>query len=293
MMIVDIKKCTGCRKCVAECFPRDIEIINQKAKIRNISCIKCGHCIAVCPANAVYSSEYDMSEVKNYNQEDFTIEADKLLNFIKFRRSIRQFKNQDVEDEKLLKIIEAGRFTPTGSNLQDVSYIIVKKRLPELRIKILSTLKQMGESYLAASNTQDGGQQTQQNTLTLPATTTAQQALYKRYAEKWISMYDEYQANPQANDRLFFNAPAIIVVTAQAAISGGLASTSMELMANALGLGVLFSGYFVRAARANKEILEFLGVKEGKDIISCLVIGYPKVRYFRTVPRKKADVTWK
>ncbi|NLL52428.1 MAG: nitroreductase [Peptococcaceae bacterium] len=277
MMIVDIKKCTGCRKCVADCFPRDIEIINHKAKIRNISCIKCGHCIAVCPANAVYSSEYDMSEVKNYNQEDFTIEADKLLNFIKFRRSIRQFKDQDVENEKLLKIIEAGRFTPTGSNLQDVSYIIVKKRLPELRVKILSTLKQMGESYLSASNTQHE----------------AQQALYKRYAEKWISMHDEYQANPEANDRLFFNAPAIIVVTAQAAISGGLASSSMELMANALGLGVLFSGYFVRAARANKEILEFLGVKEGKDIISCLVIGYPNVRYLRTVPRKKADVSWK
>ncbi|NLO98409.1 MAG: nitroreductase [Peptococcaceae bacterium] len=287
MMLVDAEKCTGCGKCVEDCFPRDIEITGNKARIKNISCLKCGHCIAICPANAVYSDEYDMKEVINYEQKDFAIEAERLLKFIKFRRTIRQFKDRDVEEEKLLKIIEAGRFTPTGSNLQDVSYIIVKKRLPELKEMALSTLKQLGESYLLSSDPRALGLQNLAEPLTA-----SQQALYKRYAQKWVGMYEEYKADPRV-DRLFFNAPAIIVVTAQAAISGGLASATMELMANALGLGVLFSGYFVRAARANKEIRKFLEVKEGKEIVSCLVTGYPKVRYLRTVPRRKADITWK
>ena len=39
--------------------------------------------------------------------------------------------------------------------------------------------------------------------------------------------------------------------------------------------------------------MDFLGVKEGKKIVTCMVIGYPDVKYFRTVPRKEADISWK
>ena len=42
----------------------------------------------------------------------------------------------------------------------------------------------------------------------------------------------------------------------------------------------------------NKEILDLLGIKDGNTIVSCLVIGYPDVRYKRTVPRKEANVNW-
>ena len=42
----------------------------------------------------------------------------------------------------------------------------------------------------------------------------------------------------------------------------------------------------------NKEILNLLGIKDGKQIISCLVIGYPDVKYQRTVPRKEANINW-
>ncbi len=153
-----------------------------------------------------------------------------------------------------------------------------EKKIEGVKRDDAQNLKHMGESFLADCDPQN----------TLP-----DKLLYKRYAEKWIRMYDEYQADPLLNDRLFFNAPAVIIVTAQSAMSGGLASSNMELMANALGLGALFSGYFVRAARANKEIFEFLEVQKDKDIISCIVIGYPDVRYLRTVPRKKADIKWK
>ncbi len=49
----------------------------------------------------------------------------------------------------------------------------------------------------------------------------------------------------------------------------------------------------MRAAQDNKEILDFLGVKEGKQVVTCMVIGYPKVKYMRTVLRKAADISWK
>ena len=82
-----------------------------------------------------------MDEVKDYNEAEFKIESDTLLNFIKFRRTTRQFKDKDVETEKLSKIIEAGRFTQTGTNSQNVSYIVVKDNIEQLKEMALENLK--------------------------------------------------------------------------------------------------------------------------------------------------------
>lgn len=273
MMNVDTKKCIGCGLCVKDCFPKDVEIVDGKARINNVRCFKCGHCIAVCPKAAISTDEYNMEDVKDYNKDEFLVDADNLMNFIKFRRTIRQFKSKEVEKDKISKIIEAGRFTQTGSNMQDTSYIVVEERLQELKALTFESLKKMGENILANLS---------------PET-----IIYKRYAKLWIRMYEEYRENPNENDKLFFNAPAIIIVTANSEVNGALASSNMELMTNALGLGTFFSGFFVKAAEENKEILDLIGVKEGKQVVTCMVIGYPNVKYLRTVPRKSADIYWK
>ena len=108
----------------------------------------------------------------------------------------------------------------------------------------------------------------------------------------WLHSYSQFQDDPTKNDRLFFNAPAVIFVTSPTPINGGLASSNMELMTDALGLGTFFNGFLLVASQDNKEILDLLGIKDGKQIISCLVIGYPDVKYQRTAPRKKADINW-
>ena len=273
MFTVNKEKCVGCGKCVKDCFVSDIVMTDKKAQIKNEACIKCGHCIAICPEDAVSTDEYDMKDVLEYSKNDFEIDEDNLMNFMKFRRTVRKFKDKDVSENKISKIIDAGRFSPTASNLQKVSYIVVKEGLRDLTAMALDSLKKKGELIL--------GDEYQQN------------QIMKRYAASWISMQEKYQTDPKNADRLFFNAPAVIVVTANTDIDGALASSRMELMANALGLGNLFSGFFVRASRDSKEILDFLGVKEGEHVVTCMVIGYPDVDYKRTVPRKAADITWR
>lgn len=42
------------------------------------------------------------------------------------RRSIRKYKNIEVEKEKLIEILESGRLAPSGSNTQPWHFIIVK-----------------------------------------------------------------------------------------------------------------------------------------------------------------------
>lgn len=272
MFNVNKEKCITCKQCINDCPVKDIILEDNKAHIKNEACIKCGHCIAVCPTKAISTTDYNMDEVKEYDKEDFTVEADNLLNFIKFRRSVRNFKNNKVEKEKIEKIIEAGRFTQTATNSQDVTYTVVTDKLGELRDLAYEVLYKKGEYIL--------------NNLT-PET-----EYLKRYANLWVHSYKMYKEDPIKNDRLFFNAPSVIIVTANNELNGALASSKMDLMVDALGLGTFYSGFLQIAIAGNKEILDFLNIKSDKKVVTCMVIGYPNVKYKRTVPRKDADVNW-
>ena len=49
-----------------------------------------------------------------------------VLGLMKTRRSIRRFKQKDVPDELLEKIMEAGRWAPSGDNGQAWRFIVVR-----------------------------------------------------------------------------------------------------------------------------------------------------------------------
>lgn len=272
MFFVDRKTCIACQQCIKDCPARVISLEAGKAEIHNQGCIKCGHCIAICPVKAVATDDYDMEEVLPYDKEAFTIEADRLMNFIKFRRSVRRFKKTSIDKETLMKVIEAGRYTQTSTNSQDVSYTVLTDKLDEIKTMIYTSLKAKGEYLLA--------------------TMTPQTQHLSRYANLWVNGYDQFVKDPAKNDWIFFHAPAVILVTSPTPINGGLASSNMELMADALGLGTFFSGFFLYAVKDNEELLHLLGIKDGSQIISCMVIGYPDVKYQRTVPRKEAQIHW-
>ena len=52
-----------------------------------------------------------------------------IFDIIKRRRTIRSFKQEPIEKEKLNIMIEGTRLTPSGGNLQPVKYIVVKKTI--------------------------------------------------------------------------------------------------------------------------------------------------------------------
>ena len=271
-MIVNIDKCIGCTLCKQDCIVSDIEMINGKSHIKNESCIKCGHCIAICPVKAVSSNdekEYSMDEVMEYNKESFDIDPENLMNFMKFRRSVRLFKKDDIEEEKIQKIIEVGKFTQTGGNTQDVSYVIVKDKLQEVRQIVLETLNEMSDKMISDENTPKQ---------------------HITYANMWKQMYKDFLENPDGEDRLFFKAPLLIVIKANRVINGALAAAKMELMTDALGLGTYFSGFLEKALSVNPKIRGLLQIEQGEEFVACMLIGYPRVKYKRTVPRKDVKV---
>lgn len=261
MVQIDEKKCIGCGACKKDCFFQTITVKDRKAAVLG-DCFNCGHCVAVCPVGAVSMPDYP-ADVLEYNPEEFAIEPERLLRFIRFRRSIRQFKKQPIPRAEIESILEAGRFTPTAGNRQDVSYIVLQKELEAFKPLAWEGLDMLMEI--------EG----------FPYTRMLK-PLQKAHAE-----------NP-AEDGLFFDADALVLVLGQSsALSAGLAACSMELMAQAKGIGVLYSGFLQGIINVSPKAKVFLGIEEGKTLCACMLLGYPDVQYRRTTPRKPAEVQWR
>ena len=57
-----------------------------------------------------------------------------LMQAIRTRRSIRNFLDRSVEEEKLLAVLEAGRLAPSARNMQDWRFIVVRDAATRQRL---------------------------------------------------------------------------------------------------------------------------------------------------------------
>lgn len=70
---------------------------------------------------------------------------DAVLEAIRGRRSIRRFRAERPEDEKLEAVVEAGRWAPSGSNRQSTRFLVIArpKTLDELRALVRDEFARM------------------------------------------------------------------------------------------------------------------------------------------------------
>lgn len=244
---IDKEKCVGCALCVKDCPNGCLYIEEKKAVMRKEGCIECGHCFAICPSHAVSMKHFDTSDCEETGSMS-ELDSDKLLLGMKSRRTVRHFKEQPVEQEKIDKILEAGRYSPTGANSQKIAYIVLGSRQDEIEqdcLKIFHRVQKKAAPFVKAV----------------------------RHIE--------------ADENFFFKkAPLVIAVTGTNEVDAALASSYMEIMAESMGLGVLYSGFFRICTRISLKIRRKLNLPNGYKVITCMVIGYPDVKYQRTAPRK-------
>ena len=135
MVEINRNACTGCGQCISDCIANNLFLREGKAEVSG-NCILCGHCVAVCPLNAVSIPEYDMGDVEELSQEQAGLDSDRLLKAIKYRRSVRRFKQKPVSSGDLDMLVQAGRYTATAKNMQDCRFIFVQKELEILKTLI-------------------------------------------------------------------------------------------------------------------------------------------------------------
>lgn len=256
-----------------------MEVINQHhIKIDSEKCIGCGLCEKDCVAKNIALEDGKARvraqdcilcghcaavcpkaavAISGYGEKPVPdqggrLDPESLLEVIRCRRTIRQFQDREIPESVLAQVLEAGRMTHTAKNMQDVSFIVLDKEKAKI--------EQMAVR------------------------------LFRRL-KPLAGLFSPLARRSQIGDHFFFfHAP--IVVAAKAPINGALAAQNMEFVAEANGLGVLFSGFFTTAAGASARIRKALGVPSGKKAVTTLVLGYPAVRYQRSAQREALDVRY-
>lgn len=247
---IESSRCIGCGACVKDCVAGILSLESGKVQAKEAGCIACGHCYAVCPKEAitVEGVEPDTGEVVSMTEFDST----RLLQAMKSRRTIRQFTKEPISQEMLDLILEAGRYCPTGSNSQGISYTVLGSRQDEIESICVNLFR---KGLTAAGFVSD------------------------------------FVKNMKVDDHFFFKgAPLVIVVSGKSSTDAALASSYMELMAESLGLGVLYSGFFIACTRLSGKIKPLLELPKGHKPVTCMVIGHPAVKYHRIPGRKPANV---
>ncbi len=172
-----------------------------------------------------------------------------MLEFIKSRRSTRKYKPDQVPDEMLNEVIEAGRYAPSGGNNQTAHFLVFRD--PE----VLKTLAEMAEEEFAGMEVTEG--------------------MYK-------SLANSIQRAKLGGYVFHYNAPVLIAVANRADYSNNIADTScclenMMLMANALDLGSCWINQ-LKWLNENERITAYLrklGLQEGERIYGAVSIGWP------------------
>lgn len=146
---VNTDKCTGCGLCSRVCVSHNLIIRQGKAKIIMDKCIMCGQCSAVCPQKAISINGYGSGQIEK--TDEVRLNPLDLLNAIRFRRSIRNFKKTEIPKEVIEQILAAGRFTHTAKNMQDVSYVVlIEKRdaVEKMAVKLFQSVKPIANLFI-------------------------------------------------------------------------------------------------------------------------------------------------
>ena len=121
-LIIYTDLCKGCGQCVKDCVANVLTIENGKCVIKEDkknSCIKCGHCASICKSNAIQIFGMENEKLSEHPQ---TVEE-----VIKYRRSVRQWKNDPIPNEEIREMLNMTRFAPSGGNSRFVKFRVINR----------------------------------------------------------------------------------------------------------------------------------------------------------------------
>jgi ferredoxin len=131
LITIDENKCKKDGLCARECSAAVIHLNENNAPVVHPSeearCMDCGHCVAVCPHDALRHARITESG-SPVIQPSLVVEAAQAEQFLRSRRSVRRYQEKPVEKEKIQRLIEVARNAPTAGNGQPVEWIVIRDR---------------------------------------------------------------------------------------------------------------------------------------------------------------------
>lgn len=269
---LDTNKCSGDGLCVNVC-PINLIELKEGASFPSIpkdkekACIKCGHCLSVCPHFAISIDGIDSKDcppIKPANHIDF----EKTEQLLRGRRSIRQYKDQPVEQEKIIKLLNLASTAPTAGNSQQVGWMVVnsKKDIQKLSSMTIDMFRDMIAKKHPMSQSYN--------------------------LSGVISIFDS------GYDIVLRDAPALVIAHAPknypvGIVDCSIALTYLDLASGSLGLGTCWAGFLMMAYPNWEPMQKFLNIPEGNICCGAMMLGYPKYKYQRMPGRNKAKTVWR
>ena len=266
---VDAEACVGCGECAADCPYMVIGMgedgLPAVRPEREAQCIRCQHCLAVCPTGALSIMGLDPAQSRPL--DGALPDADQVETLVMGRRSMRRFKDEPLDPALVERLMNAAWYAPTGVNNQGLLFTLVDgpQAMQALRERTMDGLR---EAVLAGS---------------LP-----------KGLEFFAGFVDLYDA--KGVDVIYRNAPNLLVVSSP---KGGpspkedavIALSYFDFLAASLGLGTLWDGLAKWAmSTILPDLSRALGVPEDHELGYVMLFGAPAVRYHRTVQRGPARV---
>ena len=268
---VDPEKCNRDGICVKACPTAVIELRSQNELPTTVKdfaeyCLACGHCVAVCPTGA-FSLEWLTTGECPSISEALSLSQNQAEQFLRSRRSIRNFRDKPVERQKLEKLLEMACYAPSAKNNQPWHWTVVEnpadvKNMAGMVIDWMRSVIKMHPQQ-------------------------AEERGLPRVVEAWDG----------GQEKICRGAPHVIVVHADKDYILGAADCAtalgyLELYAPSLGLGSCWGGYFFSAVNSYPLLFEALGIPPDHKAFGAAMVGYPKLRYRRLPLRKEPRISW-
>ncbi|MHA1508244.1 MAG: nitroreductase family protein [Promethearchaeota archaeon] len=285
---IDVENCTKCKECVKDCVA-NLFYFNQDS-LRLVDLfedyfIECGHCEIVCPVNIIKLKFHEEEELEHSTKGAEIPTYNSFLNLVINRRSIRRFKEKAVPKDLIEKLLKVGKYSPTGSNSENVFYTVVQdkaivaaisKHVTSRVIKLVNTLENpKGRIALKKRMAEEDFNQAVEN---LPKT--------KRILK----------TVEQGIDFWCWNGELIIIhgdkTVGGITTNGSLAAAHIMLAAETLGIGTCSLGYLTYFINESRTIRELLKIPNNHIVGYSLTMGYPDVKYKRIPARKTSRVQW-
>lgn len=261
---VDGSRCVKCGACVRDCAFRalrtgDDGLPRLAAPER---CMRCQHCLAICPAGAVTldgKRPEDSVPTKGLALPG----ADAVANWMVTRRSVRNFKAEDVDRTVLDRVLRVLGNTPTGCNARALTFTCMPDResMDRFRREFIHVIERH----------RDG-------TKLLP---------------RWLAIA-AIKLRRGGEDVFFRGAPGMLIVSSDESApsvttpreDATIACSNFELLANANGIATCWCGFLSLVQREVPEILEnTIGIRRTSPFYAML-FGKAAVRYARGVQRE-------
>jgi len=229
-------------------------------------CIRCGHCVAVCPHGAFAHSTVKKGDCTEII-DSLRINPDQAGQFLKSRRSVRTYREKPLGREVLEKLIDTARYAPSGHNTQPVEWKVVYDR------KDVHAYAGMTVDWMRYMHREQP------------------QAMAMLHLDRFIDAWE------QGFDRVCRNAPHLIIAhghgkNPMAPAACTIALAHLDLAAWGMGLGACWAGLLSNAAANWEPLAKELKFPEGHRCMGALMLGEPAYRYRLIPSRKKPKISW-